>query len=149
MPELVTIGYVPTRRNNFSVSAALHYKERIAEQIRKAPVRLVDIEDINEEGLLLRQEDVPKVIEKMRRENVDALFFPHCNFGCEGAVGQVAAAFSVPVLLYGPRDDAPDETGMRSRDSQCGLFASGKVMRRHNVTFSYIVNVVQIGRAHV
>ncbi len=141
MPELVTIGYVPTRRNNFSVSAALHYKERIAEQIRKVPVRLVDIEDINEEGLLLRQEDVPKVIEKMRRENVDALFFPHCNFGCEGAIGQVAAALSVPVLLYGPRDDAPDETGMRSRDSQCGLFASGKVMRRHNVTFSYIVNV--------
>ena len=43
----------------------------------------------------------------MRREQVDALFFPHCNFGSEGVVGQVAAALNVPVLLYGPRDDAP------------------------------------------
>lgn len=141
MAKTLTVGYVPTRRSNFSVFEALRYKKRIAEQLSRIPVRIVDIEDINEEGLLLAQEDVPKVIEKMKRNQVDALFFPHCNFGCEGAVGQVAKALSVPVLLYGPRDDAPDETGMRSRDSQCGLFASGKVMRRHNVTFSYIINV--------
>ncbi len=137
----VTVGYVPTRRSNFSVEAALYYKEAIAGQIKRFPIRLVDIEDINEEGLLLSQSDVPKVIKKMKEQDVDALFFPHCNFGCEGAIGQVAAALQVPVLLYGPRDDAPDETGMRTRDSQCGLFASGKVMRRHNVTFSYITNV--------
>lgn len=141
MEQRIRIGYVPTRRNNFSVEAALYYKTVIREKLTAYPAEIIDIEDINSEGLLLEQEDVPKVVEKMRREQADALFFPHCNFGCEGAVGQVAAALGVPVLLYGPRDDAPDEEGMRSRDSQCGLFATGKVLRRHNVKFTYITNV--------
>ena len=141
MEEKVRIGYIPTRRSNFSVEAALHYRRYIKEKISGYPAELVDIDDINEEGLLLSQQDVPGVIRKMKQQMVDAVFFPHCNFGCEGTVGQVAAALGVPVLLYGPRDDAPDETGMRSRDSQCGLFATGKVLRRHNVRFTYITNV--------
>ena len=36
----------------------------------------------------------------------------------------------LPVLLWGPRDERPDENGVRLRDSQCGLFATGKVLRR-------------------
>lgn len=135
------IGYIPTRRNNFSVEAALFYKKKIRQIIEVISPEIVDLEDINSEGLLWKQADVPKVIEKMRREQVDALFFPHCNFGSEGVVGQVAAALNVPVLLYGPRDDAPALDGMRDRDSQCGLFATGKVLRHHNVTFTYITNV--------
>lgn len=141
MEEKITLGYIPTRRNNFSVEAALHYKRYIRNIISKYSVQIVDIEDVNPEGLLLAQEDIPVIVDKMKRSGVDAVFFPHCNFGCEGAVGQVAAALKVPVLLYGPRDDTPDETGMRSRDSQCGLFATGKVLRRHNVKFTYITNV--------
>ena len=137
----ITLGYVPTRRNNFSVEEALKYKRLIRIQLDKADIQVVDLEDINDEGLLLEQQDILHVIKKMKDNEVDALFFPHCNFGCEGAIGQVAAALDVPVLLYGPRDDAPDESGSRTRDSQCGLFASGKVMCRHNIPFSYIPNV--------
>ena len=141
MDQRIKIGYIPTRRSNFSVTEALRYKSYIRDIISRFPAKLIDIEDINSEGLLLEQEDIPRVIQKMRHENVDALFFPHCNFGCEGAVGQVAAALKVPVPIYGPRDDAPDRDGMRTRDSQCGLFATGKVLRRHNVRFTYITNV--------
>ena len=46
----------------------------------------------------------------------------------------------MPVLIWGPRDDSPDNHGLRSRDSQCGLFATGKVLRRHNVPFTYLTN---------
>ena len=138
MNKRIKIAYIPTRRSNFSVEEAIRYKKIIRRQIDQFDIEIADIEDINEEGLLLRQTDVPRVTEKMKQEKVDAVFFPHCNFGSEGVVGQVAAALKVPVLLYGPRDDAPDEEGMRSRDSQCGLFATGKVLRRHNVPFTYI-----------
>ena len=141
MNKRIKIAYIPTRRSNFSVEEAIRYKKIIRRQIDQFDIEIADIEDINEEGLLLRQTDVPRVTEKMKQEKVDAVFFPHCNFGSEGVVGQVAAALKVPVLLYGPRDDAPDEEGMRSRDSQCGLFATGKVLRRHNVPFTYITNV--------
>jgi L-fucose isomerase-like protein len=139
--EKVRIGYIPTRRSNFSVEEALRYKRLIRDQIDRFDAEIIDIEDINEEGLLLREEDVARVIQKMRDSFVDAVFIAHCNFGCEGAVTEVASALRVPVLLFGPRDDAPDETGMRSRDSQCGLFACGKVLRRNNVKFTYITNV--------
>ena len=46
----------------------------------------------------------------------------------------------MPVLLWGPRDERPDANGMRLRDSQCGLFATGKVLRRFRVPFTYMNN---------
>ena len=38
------------------------------------------------------------------------------------------------------RDERPDENGVRLRDSQCGLFATGKVLRRFQVPFTYMTN---------
>ena len=67
-------------------------------------------------------------------------FFPHCNFGTEDTVARVGKALGKPVLLWGPRDEAPLEDGMRFRDTQCGLFATGKVLRRFNVPFTYVTN---------
>jgi L-fucose isomerase-like protein len=46
----------------------------------------------------------------------------------------------LPLLLWGPRDEAPDSEGIRLRDSQCGLFATGKVLRRFGVPFTYMSN---------
>jgi L-fucose isomerase-like protein len=43
-------------------------------------------------------------------------------------------------LLWGPRDERPDENGIRLRDTQCGLFATGKVLRRFQVPFTYLKN---------
>ena len=94
---------------------------------------------INEEELLFADADVACVIERFQKEKVDAVFFPHCNFGSENRVAQVAKALGVPVLLWGPRDDAP-VNGLRRRDSQCGMFATGKVLRRYNVPFTYLSN---------
>lgn len=53
-------------------------------------ITFVDIEDANDEGLLFDDNDVDKVVDKMIKEKVDALFFPHCNFGTEYLVAQVA-----------------------------------------------------------
>ncbi len=36
----------------------------------------------------------------------------------------------IPVLLWGPLDERPEADGTRLRDTQCGLFATGKVLRR-------------------
>ena len=47
---------------------------------------------------------------------------------------------NVPVLLWGPLDERPDEKGIRLRDTQCGLFATGKVLRRFRVPFTYMTN---------
>lgn len=136
----IKIGYAPTRRDVFSKEEAHRYRELVLEKIRHFDAELVDIDDINEEGLLFDDRDVKKVVAKFQKEEVDGIFFPHCNFGSEHCVSKVASAVGKPVLIWGPRDDAPLPNGDRSRDTQCGLFATGKVLRRFNVPYTYIVN---------
>ncbi len=136
------LGFCPTRRFTFSKEDALRYKNSILTIISQyKDIDIIDIDDINEEGLLYdRIEDCERIITKMRAAEVDALFIPHCNFGTEDSVARVAKALGKPVLLWGPRDEDPLEDGMRLRDTQCGLFATGKVLRRFGVKFTYIPN---------
>ena len=44
------------------------------------------------------------------------------------------------MLLWGPLDERPEPDGVRLRDTQCGLFATGKVLRRFQVPFTYLTN---------
>lgn len=136
----IKLGYCPTRRDVFSREEAQKCNRIIREALSDFPVEVVDLTGINEENLLFQDCDIQKIIDRFTAQRIDALLFPHCNFGSENRVAQVAKAMQVPVLLWGPRDDAPDGSGLRSRDSQCGLFATGKVLRRHNVPFTYLTN---------
>ena len=140
MKDIIKLGYCPTRRDVFSTEEAMKFNEIIRKQMNDFPVEVIDLEGINEEKLLFADCDIQKVIDRFSSEKVDAIFFPHCNFGSENRVSQVAKALGVPVLIWGPRDDMPDNDGLRSRDSQCGMFATGKVLRRHNVPFTYLTN---------
>ena len=81
-----------------------------------------------------------RIAKKFKEAGVDGVFFPHGNFGTEYEVARLAKELNVPVLLWGPRDERPDENGIRLRDSQCGLFATGKVLRRFKVPFTYLTN---------
>jgi L-fucose isomerase-like protein len=103
-------------------------------------VEIVDIDDINTEGLLYDEHELPAITAKFKDAGVDGLFVPHCNFGTEYVVAALARELNLPVLLWGPRDEGPDENGIRLRDSQCGLFATGKVLRRFRTPFTYMTN---------
>ncbi|MDF2939141.1 MAG: fucose isomerase [Paenibacillaceae bacterium] len=137
------LGYAPTRRFTFSAEDAYKYKVLIRNKIESfgLDMDIVDLEGMNDEGLLYDDHiQADQIAEHFKRENVDAVFFPHCNFGTEDTVARVGKALGKPVLLWGPQDEAPLENGMRLRDTQCGLFATGKVLRRFNVPFTYITN---------
>lgn len=134
----VKLGVICTRRDIFSKEDALLYKKKILDKLKALSIDFVDIEDVNEEGLLFDEGDLDAVITKMKQERVDALFFPHCNFGTEDLVAKVARSFDLPILLWGPRDEAPLKDGSRLRDSQCGLFATGKILRRFQRKFTYL-----------
>ncbi|MDR1177059.1 MAG: L-fucose/L-arabinose isomerase family protein [Treponema sp.] len=138
--DKIRLGYAPTRRSIFSAPDALRYRGLTRDRLLELGVDIVDIDGINSEGLLFDDRDLPRIAELFRNEGVDGLFFPHCNFGTEYLVAALAREMEVPVLLWGPRDERPDENGIRLRDSQCGLFASGKVLRRFRVPFTYMTN---------
>lgn len=136
----VVLGFAPTRRNIFSAPDAVKYADLTRDRLKELGVEFVDINDIAEDGLLHDDEDRIKIAAKFKEAKVDGLFFPHGNFGTEYEVCRLAKELNVPVLLWGPRDERPDENGIRLRDSQCGLFATGKVLRRFQVPFTYLTN---------
>lgn len=138
--EAIKLGFAPTRRSIFSAPDALKFAGLTKERLEELNVNFVDIDDINEEGLLYDDKDLPAVIKKFRDAGVNGLFLAHCNFGTEYVCARLAKELNVPVLLWGPRDERPDEKGIRLRDSQCGLFATGKVLRRFQVPFTYLTN---------
>lgn len=139
MPN-IKLGFAPTRRSIFSAPDALKYRNLTAKRLEELGVSFVDIDDINDEGLLYNENDRLKIVEKFKAAKIDGLFLPHCNFGTEYECARLAKELNVPVLLWGPLDERPDENGVRLRDTQCGLFATGKVLRRFRVPFTYLTN---------
>ena len=136
----VVLGFAPTRRSIFSAPDAVKYADLTRKKLEEMGVTFVDITDISEDGLLHSENDRIRIAEKFKAEKIDGLFIPHGNFGTEYEVARLSRECGVPVLLWGPRDERPDENGIRLRDSQCGLFATGKVLRRFKVPFTYLCN---------
>ena len=145
--KTLTLGVAPTRRDLFpKPENARANKIPMMKRLREIfagieNLKIVDIEDVNEEGLLTYPQDVEKTIQKFREAKVDAVFFPHANFGQEEAVAKVAKALNVPVLIWGPRDNvqAMGEPN-RPTDAQCGMFATTRALTRYGVPFQYIEN---------
>ena len=134
------MGLCPIGKFVFSNEDAVRQKQAIQAKLDAWEVPYVDLEGVLEDGLVKDQAHVDAVVEHFRREEIDCLFLPHCNFGTEGAVGMIAHKLGVPTLLWGPRDEAPEPDGTRLRDTLCGLFASSKVLHKLGVAYSYIEN---------
>ena len=141
MPERKPLlGLCPIGKFVFSNEDAVRCKEQLQQRLASWNVPYVDLEGVLEHGLVRDQAHVDAVVDHLRAKAVDCLFVPHCNFGTEGAVGMIAHKLQVPVLLWGPRDEAPLADGSRLRDSLCGMFASSKVLHKLGVPFTYIEN---------
>jgi L-fucose isomerase-like protein len=141
MRNKIILGFAPTRRNIFSADSAIEFANKTRAKLRKLGIEFIDINDVNDEGLLYEDMSREKIATKFKAAHIDGLFLPHVNFGTEFECARLAREFHVPVLLWGPDNEGPDANGIRLRDSQCGLFATGKVLRRFNVPFTYVPNV--------
>ena len=141
----IKLGFAPTRRAISSLIAfnkdeARRIKDIVENKVKSYGIEYVNLDFLNEEGMLFDGLDAEKVAKKFREAEVDALFIPHCNFGSEDSVARLAKMLKKPVLLWGPRDAAPLPDGSRYTDSQCGMFATSKVLHRMGVEFTYITN---------
>lgn len=133
----------PKRIGMFQSDYAIENKNAVLEYLQKnyanEQTQFVDIEWLNEEGLLRLPEDCQRVSEYFANEKIDALFIVNCNFGEERCAIEVAKKLNLPTLLWGPRD-RNFTNDLRYTDTQCGLFAISKGLKRANVKFSYIEN---------
>lgn len=144
IPNVRDLGDFATRKGIFEPAKGVDRKNDVVKYIKNnftdEQTEFTDLEWLNELGVLYKNADCEKVCEYLKKEKVDAIFIINCNFGNEEACGRVAKEMGLPVLLWGPQDTVFDEDGMRYTDSQCGLFAISKQLRRYHVPFTYIEN---------
>lgn len=146
----IKIAIIPTRRGissnrkgAFTIEDALGNKKSALKRIEELNIKGVEfitIDWLNEEGMLSDVNQVDDAYEGLKNQNIDAVFIMHTNFGCEEAVGRLCKLMKKPVLLWGPLDRAIEIDGSRSTDTQCGLFASSRLLSRYGIKFSYIEN---------
>ena len=86
MQNQLKLGYMPTRRKFFSREDAIRYRKLILDKIRAvAPhIDIVDIDTLNEEGLIRDVAEGETAARLFRAADVDALFVPHCKFRHRG-----------------------------------------------------------------
>ena len=112
-------------------------------------VEIVTIDNVVPDGIAAVPEQVPEVAGFLKSQNIDALFILHTDFGSEELVAKLGKEMNLPLLLWGPRDDAQVEGEKRLRDTQCGILASSKVLSRFGVKFTYIENCHPTDRAFI
>ena len=138
------LGVAPVKRGPGFTSAAnaLIFKDKTFEALKKLDpnVELVNIDSVVPDGIVTGPEQVAAVTDYLKAQKVDAVFLLHTDFGPEETTAKIAKQMALPVLLWGPRDDAPGEGGVRIRDTQCGVLAASKVLQRFGVKFTYIEN---------
>ena len=138
------IADAATRKGIFEPAAAIANKEKVVPYIKETfsdeMTEFVDVEWLNDEGLLIKNTEVDEVVKRFKAGGVNAIILANCNFGNEEAMGQVAKKLALPTLLWGPQDMRFDPDGMRYTDAQCGLFAISKQLRRLHVPFTYVEN---------
>lgn len=108
--DKIKLGFVPTRRSIFSAPDAIKYRGLTADRLREIGVDIVDIDDINDEGLLFDDSHIEPIVKKFRAEGVDGIMLCHANFGTEYVCARLARELGLPVLLWGPRDERPSPT---------------------------------------
>lgn len=143
----LVLGYATTRRFDFpepqnAYENSLKIRKRVEGIVEKlGNIELVDLSFLNDEGLLYQACDSPKVAQYFKEKQVDAIFVPHANFGNEEAVVKLCREFRLPLLIWGPRDEAPPGGYCyRQTDTQCGLFATTMGLNRLQIPFTYIEN---------
>ena len=140
MYSKIKMGLCPMGKFVFSHEDAKIQKKSIEEKLKKLGVEFINIDEVVKDGIVREYNDIEAVVKFFKNQKINCLFIPHCNFGTESATGMIAKKLGVPVLLWGPRDEAPLEDGTRLRDSLCGMFAASKVLVKLGVPFTYIEN---------
>ena len=110
----------------------------IEENFKTENVSFVDNKGIGIEDLVFDDKSAEEVIERFKKEKVDAVMIINCNFGNEEAAADIVKALGKPALLWAPLDDEYYVDGMRPTDSQCGLFGVSRQMQRYHLPFSHL-----------
>jgi len=138
----VTIGIAPVRRDKFRIRKKHLRTSKNMAKLKEIfgsihDVKIVDLEWLNKEGMFFETEDVAKIEAYFRKEGVDAVFIPHCNFARKKWSANSGKRWAT-VPAVGPRDDAPPPNyAWRTTDVQCGLFPAQGIIKISRPLYVY------------
>jgi hypothetical protein len=99
MEYQVKIGLVPLRRDVTARPGAFNWERAearcadsvnyIKEHFTSDVISFVDLEGINDVGVLYSEKDVAAIVDRFKKASVDAVFLINGNFGNEEAAGKV------------------------------------------------------------
>ncbi len=101
-------------------------------------VSFVDSKGLGCNDMIFDEKSADEMIARLKQEKVDALMFINCNFGNEEVVTEIARALDKPILLWAPLDEEYTSEGVRTTDSQCGLFGMARQLQRYRIPFSHL-----------
>lgn len=116
--KTITLGVAPVKRASRDMNFAKKQKDRfmaVIRAIRPDFVKIVDIDDLSENGIAFKNDVVPAIVDKFKAAKIDALFIPFCDFGEESVASAIAASFRLPTLVWGNRDTFPNTRAGRGR----------------------------------
>ncbi len=87
----VKLGVAHTRRNlsrpgYFYIPDAIEEKNKIEEFLKDREIEFVNLDFLNEEGIICKGVEADEAADYFIKEGVDAVFAPHLNFGTRDAV---------------------------------------------------------------
>ncbi len=146
----LTVGLLPMRRNTtdrpprtaWTWSSAEKRGHQFVNYIKKnfssEEIAFVDTEGIGINSLIFDGRTAEEAILKFKEANVDAVLMINTNFGNEEAAADIAKALGKPFAIWAPLDDEYYERGMRTTDSQCGIFGISRQLQRYKLPFTFI-----------
>lgn len=139
--DKIKLGFVPTRRSIFSAPDAIKYRGLTADRLREIGVDIVDIDDINDRGPCCRRQPCRAYRSRSSAPRASTgIMLCHTNFGTEYVCARLARRARSARAAVGPARRAPRARRHPPRDSSAALFATGKVLRRFQVPFTYMTN---------
>jgi len=83
--KITYFGVCPIGKFVFSHEDAVVQKNKIFKKFDDWKIKYTTLDGVLPDGIIRDQAHVDIAVEYFKKEKIDALFIPHCNFGTEGA----------------------------------------------------------------
>jgi len=112
-------GIVAVSRDCFPIELSRTRRGNVAAACKKLNLPVVEIQTIIE-----NERDVPKALDELRQQGVNALVLYLGNFGPEGPTTLLAEKFDGPVMLVAAAEDSGKDLVNGRGDAYCGMLSA-------------------------
>lgn len=112
----VKLGVVAVSRNCFSIELSKNRRDAVVEKCKKKNIPIVCIKTIVE-----TENDVNKVLDEIKKKEINAIVIYLGNFGPEGPTSILAQKFDGPVMVVGASEESSKTLMVGRGDAYCGM----------------------------